>query len=101
MPAASVATVVLLAAVNVQRIKRVVDDDDPQAVKKFQPWMSEGRDAKGNRGLFYRDTKGERQKVAGISGEKFTGQMSPKALDAVGLNMPPLHGNCRSTVVPA
>ncbi len=84
---------------NVRRIKSVIDDDDPESVKRLQPWVSEGKTDKGKSALFF-NSGGSRTQVAGISGDSFTNPMSAAALDAVGVNMPPLHGNCRSTIVP-
>lgn len=85
---------------NAKRIQAVVKDEDPEAVKKLQPWMSEGKTEDGEPALFY-GTGADRKQVAGISGDSFTNPLSTKSLDAIGLSMPPLHGRCRSTIVPS
>ena len=85
---------------NTRRIEQVVADDDPTIVKDLQPWMSQGRDEKGQQILYF-NKGGARTKVAEIRGDGFSNALSPAALDAVGVNMPPLHGHCRSTIIPA
>jgi len=79
-------------------------------LKIIQPWITTGRDdATGDRAMFYRDAKGEKVIVATIEqGAKGTAdkigdysqKISDKGLQDQGLSMPPIHGLCRSTILP-
>ncbi len=73
-----------------------------------QPWVVEGKDEEGNPILYYKEPDGSRRTVATIAQRtqgvdakgKFTGGMSDSALAAAGIMLPPLHANCRSTILP-
>ncbi len=82
---------------------------NPEEVKQIQPWVSTGLDKEGNRVMFFRDAEGEKQIVAQIDesgiGENdrigsYSRTMDNDQLLRAGVSMPPLHGLCRSTVVP-
>jgi hypothetical protein len=81
---------------------------DPESVKELQPWVSTGKNAQGEQALFY-ESGGKKRLVAkvdqpglGIADKRgtYTKAMSPKQLQARGMSTPPLHGHCRSTIVP-
>lgn len=83
--------------------------DDPGEIADTQPWVSEGKDEEGNRVLYYRNAEGTRRTVAGIEDSgagridaagTFDASMSDKQLASAGIMTPPLHGHCRSTIVP-
>jgi SPP1 gp7 family putative phage head morphogenesis protein len=74
-----------------------------------QPWLRQGENDDGDRMLYYEDARGNRRQVATIEesgvGSKdntgsFGGALSDAALARAGITAPPLHGNCRSTIVP-
>lgn len=82
--------------------------DDPQAVRDANPWIRSGRDSEGNRTLYF-NRGGERTTIATIDRSgvgtrddrgSYSGAMSSAGLQNEGVPFPPLHGNCRSTVVP-
>ena len=81
----------------------------PVAVKAVQPWMSVGRDPDGNRIIYFKEPTGQRNTVAQVVESAvgkpdatgvFGGGLSTEVLQDRGLSMPPIHGLCRSTVVP-
>lgn len=83
--------------------------DNPEAIKEIQPWISQGRDDDGNRALFFRGTEGEKVFVAtinsGAQGTKdrvgdYTARMTDAQLLGNGVSLPPIHGLCRSTLLP-
>lgn len=94
----------------VDQIAAVMDATQPEAVKTLQPWLQVGKDAGGARGIYYKDDTGARQFIAtiqstGVGVSDKIGQYSQSsseaaAMQAVGSWMPPLHGRCRSTIVP-
>lgn len=81
---------------------------DPSEIYDADPWLRTGRDAEGNR-IIYFDRNGERTVVAQVersgvgsrddTGE-YSGGLSSERLASEGAEMPPLHGNCRSTIEP-
>jgi SPP1 gp7 family putative phage head morphogenesis protein len=86
----------------------IEDAADPQLVKQEMPWVRTGKDADGNAKLFA-GTGANRIPVAGITqsavGQKdqigsFSNGMSVDQLMANGISQPPIHGLCRSTIVP-
>lgn len=91
-----------------QRYEEVAAAPDPEMVKELQPWAAVGKTEDGGTALFYK-SGGERKPIAAIDspayGQKdkvgtYSKAMSPAALQAAGLSCPPLHGHCRSTIVP-
>lgn len=82
--------------------------EDPESVRESNPWIREGRDADGNRILYF-ERGGDRTTVATIERSgvgsrddtgSFSGGMSSSALQAEGIPYPPLHGRCRSIIEP-
>lgn len=94
-------------------IKRLDDADQAESadeIKDIHPWMSMGRDGDGNPHMFYRNADGEKQEVAKIVepgfGERdkigtYQATMTDAELAENGISLPPIHGCCRSNVVPA
>jgi SPP1 gp7 family putative phage head morphogenesis protein len=90
-----------------QRFAEVEAAPDPEAITHLQPWVQVGADDDGNQVLFYK--RGDRRHVVAQVDESGVGQndqvgrysrdLSTDELDAAGISMPPLHGNCRSSVV--
>lgn len=78
-----------------------------EELQNANPWIRVGRDDDGQFMYFERD--GQQQVVARIessgvgtqSAGTYSGGMSSAQLSANGIPWPPLHGNCRSTIVPA
>lgn len=82
---------------------------EPKEVKTEAPWSWDSTDDDGNKVIVYRDDKGDKQRVAqidkpGLGGKDRVGDYSKglnnSQLEAAGIQMPPLHGMCRSTIVP-
>lgn len=94
----------------IDKADRALSSDDPEAVKWHQPWLQIGKNSRGEPGMYYKDLDGQRHYVAqiddtgvGVSDKigKYSQSSGEKsALEAVGIWMPPLHGRCRSTIVP-
>lgn len=90
------------------RIEALSQLSDPEAVKNENPWIRTGRDEEGNRILYFtRD--GERTTIATIDRSgvgarddrgSYSGAASSTQLAGFGIPWPPLHGLCRSTIVP-
>lgn len=90
------------------QIQQQATHDDPEQVRESNPWIRRGRDEDGNSILFY-ERGGERVTVAQVdrsgvgssddTGDYSHGMTSPQ-LQAAGIPYPPLHGRCRSTIVP-
>jgi len=93
---------------SVARIESLTQLTDPEAVKNENPWIRTGRDEEGNRILYFtRD--GERTTIATIERSgvgarddrgSYSGAASASQLSGFGIPWPPLHGNCRSTILP-
>lgn len=87
---------------------RVMQARSPEEVKNINPWIRSGKDEGGNRILYYvRD--GEPVVVAQVdrSGQgarddvgEYSRAMDSQKLEQSGIPWPPLHGHCRSTIVP-
>lgn len=86
----------------------VAGSDDPTDVEDLQPWIQSTRDEHGDRVLFASvngtkhglarvDRSAEGQK--GVSG-KFSQAASDAKLQGLGIDSPPVHGNCRCTLEP-
>lgn len=87
----------------IQSMHDVEEADSPEAIKTLQPFMN----ASG--GKLYYGSGEDKTHVAdviesgyGTSGKigKFGNALSTGALDKAGIRFPPLHGHCRSTVIP-
>lgn len=73
-----------------KRFEKVARSKDPESVTTLQPFVSEGKDEEGNAGLFFKGSGGDRRRADDLTDDE---------LEAAGLSVPPLHGNCRSTIV--
>ncbi len=82
--------------------------DDPEQVRESNPWIRRGRDDDGNAILYFMREE-ERVLVAqidrsGLGTRDDTGSysngMSAGELQTAGVPYPPLHGRCRSTILP-
>lgn len=88
----------------VKDIRGVEESDDPEAVVKMNPFLNHSKDE-----LYYKGPDGKRVNVATVTenvvGQKdkigsFSNAMSHGDLTDAGVRMPPVHGHCRSTVIP-
>jgi hypothetical protein len=95
-------------ATSLGHYQEVADSEDPEAVKEITPWVSVAS-VKGQPDTLYVKQGGKRtilgtvkESAVGTADEtgKFSTKHDDKALQAMGVSMPPLHGHCRSTVVP-
>lgn len=91
----------------VSRFETISKLRDPEEIRNASPWATVGYDDDGNQRIIY-SAYGEEHTVATIEesamGEldevgTFSGGMDVDSLEDAGLAMPPLHGNCRSSVV--
>lgn len=88
-----------------------VAQDVVRETKQNEPWLQNGKDADGNPILYTRDpVSGDRTTIARVLesgvGEadrigRYEQLVSDQALQDRGIPQPPLHGRCRSTIVPA
>lgn len=91
------------------RYEQVAAAEDPEQVKALQPFVQVGRDDEGRQYLYYR--QGEtRVPVAQVDAAgtgklnergAYSRAMGDEQLEAAGIGPPPLHGHCRSEIVPA
>lgn len=89
--------------------EKVAESEDPEAVKKRQPWVRTGRTKDGERVLFVKT--GTRPRLiatvveSGVGTSDKIGSFDPRvddaALQRLGVMTPPFHGRCRTTIVPA
>ena len=89
------------------RIRDVENLRDPEKIKALQPFVSDGVDADGNPAMVFK--RGDRRRVVarviesavGVADArgKFSRGLTRSPIEAAGLQQPPLHGRCRSTVV--
>lgn len=93
---------------SLQKFQQVAAADDPEAVVEIQPFMQTGRDDDGE--FLYYKSGGERVQVARIEESavglvdavgKYSSALSNQQLESAGLATPPLHGFCRSRLLPA
>ena len=93
----------------VKRMRHSMSLTDPEEIRNVRPWVQSGMSPNGDP-LLYFNRGGERHTVAHVdeAGEgemdragKYSKTMSNKALEAAGVNVPPLHSHCRSTIVTA
>lgn len=92
----------------VESFERVAESKDDEAVKKFQPWLRIGQNADGDRVMFVQQGA-KRRVVAEVESSgvgtsdkigSYRSKLSSGSLQGLGLGTPPLHGRCRSTIVP-
>jgi SPP1 gp7 family putative phage head morphogenesis protein len=94
---------------SVKRIKRVQESSDPEEIIDTMPWMSKGKNDDGDDILYYK--KGDRRRTVCTIDESGEGErdktgvysdaLATETLTKAGIGMPPYHGSCRSTIVPA
>jgi hypothetical protein len=79
----------------------------PEDIRVTQPWIHSGKDDKGQQILYYTQADGSRRVVAdvlkpGLGQRDVRGQynlrMNPREMESGGIQLPPLHELCRSTV---
>ncbi len=87
---------------------KLMQATDPEEVRTLNPWVRTGKDESGNRILFI-ERGGERTVLAqvdrsGYGSKDDTGSYSKavdtRRLEEEGIPWPPLHGKCRSTIIP-
>lgn len=92
-------------------VKRIADVQagEPEDIVQSMPWIQEGKNDDGQDILYYKSGE-EKVTVAVVAkagyGEndrigEYTQAMATEALAKAGIMMPPGHGSCRSTVLPA
>lgn len=90
-------------------MERLMEIEDPEDVAKANPWVRVGSASDGRKVLFVDRGKG-RERVAviarsGVGAKDDRGEYTRAAgadrLVSLGIPWPPLHGRCRSTIVPA
>lgn len=84
----------------VYEIKQAITNIENATPDAPLPWLYEGgKDANGNREMYYKDSSGARQSVATTSAAgKFSNEMPTTDLQNAGIDTPPFHGNCRTTI---
>lgn len=93
----------------VSHVEKILDVQDPEEIVEVSPWVRTGRDRSGNEFLYVpqgeqkvriatvvRDGVGRRDDVG-----EFRRVRSADSLAQLGAILPPLHGLCRSMIVPA
>jgi len=87
----------------------VATAEDPESVAHITPWLGEGTDDDGSSYLYYKDKEGERVRVANVTDNAmgrlnaqggFKPVLSDGELSSRGVTVPPVHGNCRSRIIP-
>jgi len=90
-----------------RRFEEVEQAESPEAIKKLQPFLSLGKH--GDQAALVFGTGEDRRLVAHVTESavgrrdeigSFTNAMDDEGLSAAGVTTPPIHGNCRSTIVP-
>lgn len=85
-----------------------VEKSGPESVVDLQPWMRTGTDDDGNQFLYVK-ANGRSERIANVTESAYgksdeVGSFHAKVTDArlanIGCTSPPLHGNCRSTIIP-
>lgn len=80
----------------INRYQKYERSDDPESIVDQSPWLR----ADSSR-IFWRGSDGRDHRIATIDeGGGFSNVVSNQALERAGITTPPLHGNCRSTIVP-
>jgi SPP1 gp7 family putative phage head morphogenesis protein len=90
------------------RFRQVERARDPERIRDIQPFMQVGADREGNEVLFYE--RGARRRAVAQVDEPGVGEadrigeysrpLSNEQLEAAGVTVPPIHGRCRSTILP-
>ncbi len=89
-----------------ERQRRAETMTDAADIKDIQPWVSKG--VENGKSILYYERRGKRFKVAQINESAvgvrdevglFSDGLTNAQLEAAGLQVPPLHGKCRSTIV--
>jgi SPP1 gp7 family putative phage head morphogenesis protein len=92
------------------KFQEAEDAIEPQDIKTIQPFVNVGKMEGGGLGLYHSGADGERNYIAHVGenavGQKdklgtFTHAHDDGALMAAGIHAPPIHGRCRSTIVPS
>jgi hypothetical protein len=95
--------------VAVERFKEVEQSADPRAVVTLQPWVRVGKDEAGTEQLYIPEPNGGRTVIADVTRNavgtaddqgEYKQRMSNMELAARGVVVPPLHGGCRSRIIP-
>jgi SPP1 gp7 family putative phage head morphogenesis protein len=89
------------------RFRQVERARDPEEIRELQPFVRAGVNREGRQMLFY-EKSGRRHLVAEVSEPSdqndetgsFSRELPADRLEAAGITLPPLHGRCRSTVLP-
>lgn len=93
----------------VARATKLMQAKSPEEVKSLNPWVRVGSDDEGKRILFI-EREGQKVQLATVErsgyGSRddvgdYSDAASPKKLEEEGIPWPPLHGKCRSTIVPS
>lgn len=96
-------------AVCFQKVIESTELTDPEDIKYQSPWIRTGKNADGETELFVQDKGGARNPIATIkqnamgqinTSGKFEEHASTDAITKLGCAVPPIHANCRSTIVP-
>lgn len=83
-----------------QQLRRIEEAGTVEAQKDLRPWVSRGRAPDGNHMLYYR-RGGLVRPIVDISPDgQFMNGLDTWALEQAGVLIPPLHGNCHSSIVP-
>jgi SPP1 gp7 family putative phage head morphogenesis protein len=99
---------VFQVAPSIARFHDVEALSDPEGVKDLQPWASVGKTDDGGSALYYQ-ANGQRNVIARVDssgvGQKdgvgtYSHGMTNVEISDAGLSCPPLHGHCRSIMVP-
>lgn len=91
------------------QVEQETADGNPEAIKSVQPFLQSGKTADGQPGIYYNKPDGARAFVAHVEentvGQKdkvgaFSHAHEDADLAAAGIHAPPIHGRCRSTIIP-
>lgn len=92
-----------------KHMESIRGERDPDVVKDTLPWVRNRKDSQGRNVMAFDRADGTQQSIGVVKepgfGEAdkigtYTNTMSDQSLSKNGIQMPPLHGLCRSTVVP-
>lgn len=92
----------------IKRVEAAKKLKDPEAIKTTLPWLREREGEDGASELYYEDGGGRSRRVATVTTDargtkddrgEFTDQMGTRGLEQAGLQLPPFHGGCRTTIV--
>lgn len=90
-------------------IEHAITNIETATPDRMLPWMYEGKDGAGNPIIYFKDRDtGERTKVADIERRgglgdpgRFSPSLTDRELQTFGVDTPPFHAHCRTTVVVA